>query len=228
MQRKSITSSLLRVRSATLAACLLAGSIVAPVIGRAQMPGVPVLQNAFSNPGLTVAANYGGATGANAYAGAASFAPGAGRFVISAGVGAVDPDQGKMQLAGGGRIAVSTVSFLNGDLGTALFVGAGAAGRSGSTVYMLPIGVAVGYRRALGATRAFSVYGAPFYAFNRQRVARVSTSASAFRASVGVDVALLPWLGGTVGYEFGAKATGTEPGARSAVFGIGLSVALRR
>jgi hypothetical protein len=93
---------------------------------------------------------------------------------------------------------------------------------------LLPIGVAFGYRRALGATRAFSIYGAPFYAFNRQRVAGVTTSASAFRASVGADVALFPWLGATVGYELGAKAKDTEPGPRSGVFGVGLSVALRR
>jgi hypothetical protein len=209
-------------------ACALAAGTVVPVAVSAQMPGVPVLQNAFSNPGITVAGNYGGATGSNAYAAAAAWAPGSGRFVISAGAGAYDPDVGKTEPAGGGRIAFSAFSFHNGDLGAALFVGAGAAGRSGSTVYMLPIGVAVGYRRALGATRAFSVYGAPFYAFNRQRVEGVSTSASAFRASVGADVALLPWLGATVGYEFGANAKDTEPGPRSEVFGVGLSVALRR
>lgn len=228
MECKPITSSPCRARTPLLVAAALIACAAAPLSARAQMPGVPVLQNAFSNPGITVAANYGGATGSKAYAAAASWAPGAGRLVISGGAGVYDPDVGKNQPAGGGRIAFSAFSFHNGDLGTALFVGAGAAGRSGSTVYMLPIGVAVGYRRTLGATRAFSVYGAPFYAFNRQRVEGVSTSASAFRASVGADVALLPWLGATVGYEFGANAKDTEPGPRSEVFGIGLSVALRR
>jgi hypothetical protein len=194
----------------------------------AQMPGVPVLQNAFANPGITVAANYGSADEGGAYAGAASWSPGSGRLVFSGGLGAYDPDEGKTQLAGGARASVTMFRFLNGDVGTALFVGAGAAGRSGSTLYMLPIGVAIGYRRALGETRAFSVYGAPFYVYNRLKTGDVTTNANAFRASVGVDVALLSWLGATVGYEFGANAKDNDPGPRSGVFGIGLSLALRR
>ena len=202
-------------------------TLTASASAAAQMPGVPVLQNAFSNPGITIAGNYGHSDGATAYGGAAAWAPGTGRLVVSGGLGAYDPDVGKTQLSGGARAAVSLFSFMRGDVGTALFVGAGAAGRSGSTVYMLPIGVAVGYRRALGATRAFSVYGAPFYVYNRQKVGTVTTTANSFRGSVGVDVGLFSWLGATVGYEFGANATGTEPGARGGVFGIGASVALR-
>jgi hypothetical protein len=217
----------LLVSPALILVPLLAGAALAPATG-AQMPGMPVLQNAFSNPGITVAANYGDGSAGNAFAGAASWAPGAGRMMFSGGVGAYKPDAGKSQLGGGARLAFSLFSFHNGDLGTALFVGAGAAGRGGSAVYMLPIGVAVGYRRALGETRAFSVYGAPFYAYNRQKVGSVTTNASTFRASVGADVGLFSWLGATVGYEFGGNAKASDPGPQSGVLGIGLSVALRR
>ena len=229
MHRPIITSLPRRHgRSTLLLLAVFAANALQPAPSGAQMPGVPVLQNAFSNPGITVAANYGSADEGSAYAGAAAWSPGSGRLVFSAGLGAYDPDLGKTQLAGGARAAVTMFSFLNGDVGTSLFVGAGAAGRSGSTLYKLPIGVAVGYRRTLGETRAFSVYGAPFYAYNRQKTGDVTTDANGFRASVGADIALLSWLGATVGYEFGANAKGNDPGPRSGVFGVGLSLALRR
>ena len=49
-----------------------------------------------------------------------------------------------------------------------------------------------------------------------------------FRASVGVDVAVVPSLGITVGYEFGQKADDGPPGATGGSFGVGVSYALRR
>ena len=57
--------------SATIGALAL----VAAGEAGAQMPGVPVLQNSFANPGLTIAVNYGHSDDAQAYAGALAWAP---------------------------------------------------------------------------------------------------------------------------------------------------------
>jgi len=51
------------------AACAIA--IGAAGVG-AQVPGAPVLQNAFANPGIAVAANFGGGSGQSFYGAAAA------------------------------------------------------------------------------------------------------------------------------------------------------------
>lgn len=51
----------------------------------AQMLGVPVLQNGFSNPGITVAVNYGTADSIRGYGVAAAWAPPSGLFQVSGG-----------------------------------------------------------------------------------------------------------------------------------------------
>src|SRR5919206_4888046 len=81
-----------RHRLVVCAAVALTAAAAARVA--AQMPGVPVLQNAFANPGTTLAANYGHVTGANAYAAAVAWAPRSARFVVSAGGGVYDPAAG--------------------------------------------------------------------------------------------------------------------------------------
>jgi hypothetical protein len=48
------------------------------------------------------------------------------------------------------------------------------------------------------------------------------------RASFGVDVAVVPSLGITVGYELGQTADADEPGATGGTFGVGISYAFRR
>ena len=50
-------------------ACLL------PLSARAQMPGLPVLQNAFANPGITLALDAGGDPDSRAYGGAVAWSP---------------------------------------------------------------------------------------------------------------------------------------------------------
>ena len=52
-------------------ACTLIAAGVTGTPAGAQMLGVPVLQNAFSNPGFTVAANFGTGDDANTYGAAA-------------------------------------------------------------------------------------------------------------------------------------------------------------
>src|SRR5690242_10857954 len=61
---------------------------VVPAAG-AQMPGQPVLQNAFANPGITIGADFGEQSGASGFGGALAWAPATGRFQLSAGGGVV-------------------------------------------------------------------------------------------------------------------------------------------
>jgi hypothetical protein len=198
----------------------------------AQMPGLPVLQNGFSNPGITAAVNYGTAEGVRGYGLAGAWAPASGRFQVSGGIGGYDPDEGKTWLSYGGRIGVPLTMFTgNGSFGVAPFAGIGAASREGMTLMHVPLGIAGGYRRAVGETRAVSVYGSSFYGWNRftSDVEGVDAESNGvLRFSGGLDFALTPSLGVTAGYEFGAKADAGEPGPTGSVFGIGLSYAFRR
>ena len=216
-------------RVVSLAAALV---LAAPGAARAQMLGVPVLQNGFSNPGITVAVNYGTADSVRGYGIAAAWAPPSGLFQVSGGFGGYDRDEGKAWPTYGGRVAVPLTRFTgNGSFGVAPFAGIGAASRDGVSILHIPVGAAAGYRRALGATRAISVYGSSFYGWTRA-TSDADTDASEqkglIRFSIGVDVTVIPSLGLTLGYEFGAKAGDEEPGPASSMFGIGLSYAFRR
>lgn len=208
-----------------------------PQTALAQLPGVPVLQNAWANPGITAAVNLGTGGGGRAGALAAAWAPRSGRFQLSGGIGMRDAEPGGRGATFGARVAVPVWSFAGGAFGVAGFVGAGAARepdavvfgtRRGGTVTQVPVGAAVGYRRALGFVRGISVYGAPFYSYNRLAVGDSSTSGSAFRISAGADVGVTSRIGVTAGAEFGGAAKAGKPGPTGTVFGLGASFALGR
>jgi hypothetical protein len=197
-------------------------------LAHGQMLGAPVLQNAFTNPGITVGLNYATSEGVRAYGLAGAWAPSTGRFQVSAGIGGFDPDDDERWPTYGGRVAVPLTRWTGtGSFGVAPFAGIGSGGRDGVTLLHAPVGVSGGYRRALG-TRAISAYGAAFYSWNRISDDEGSASSGLFRLSGGLDVAVTTAIGLTVGYEAGAKADADEPGAASGVFGIGLSYAFRR
>ena len=212
------------------AALMVANAVGGPL--QAQMLGVPVLQNGFSNPGITAAVNYGTAEGVRGYGVAAAWAPSSGRFQVSGGIGGYDPDEGKTWMTYGGRVGVPLTGLTGtGSFGVAPFAGLGAASRQGMSIMHLPVGVAAGYRRALGTTRAISVYGSSFYDWTRltSDVANVEpVSKGLIRFSGGLDVAVIPAVGLTIGYEAGQTADAGEPGPTGSVFGIGLSYAFRR
>ena len=218
-------------RTAVVSTVLLAvQAIGAPL--EAQMLGVPVLQNGFSNPGITAAVNYGTAEGVRGYGLAAAWAPASGRFQVSGGIGGYDPDEGKTWMTYGGRVGVPLTALTGtGSFGVAPFAGLGAASREGTSIMHLPVGVAGGYRRALGATRAISLYASSFYGWTRLTtdVEDVDpVSKGLIRFSGGLDVAIMPAFGVTIGYEAGQTADVGEPGPTGSVFGIGLSYAFRR
>lgn len=216
-------------RCITRAAVALAAVLLATSSALAQMPGVPVLQNAFANPGLTIAINYGTGNDIRAYAGAVAWAPTSTRFQVTGGFGAINPDPGDRTQAWGARVAVPiTQSMAAGRLGIGAFAGVGGASQEGTSLLHVPAGASVSWRMRLGDRRGVSLYAAPFYSWMRTKVDDESSSAGLFRASFGLDITVVSSLGLTVGYELGQKADDGEPGATGGVFGVGVSYALRR
>lgn len=200
-----------------------------PRLAVAQMPATPVLQNAWTNAGITVAADFGRRSDASAYALALAWAPKGSRFQLSLGGGVLD-DSISTRGAYGGRLSIPIVDFAGGRVGAGVFGGVGfATGAGGLRESTFPVGASIGFRHALGPTRGISVYAAPFALIIRsKRDTTTYDPATLFRASVGVDVTLASQFGITVGYEDGSKAKGDSFGPRSGVFGVALSYALRR
>ena len=195
----------------------------------AQLPGVPVLQNAFANPGLTIGINYGKGDDSKAYAGAISWAPASARFQVTGGFGAFEPDGADRASAWGARASVPiTQTMMAGKLGIGAFAGVGGASQNGVSLLNVPVGASVSWRTRLGERRGISLYAAPFYSWTRVKADEESQNKGLLRASLGVDVAVVPSLGITVGYELGQKAGEDEPGATGGTVGVGISYALRR
>ncbi len=195
----------------------------------AQLPGIPVIQNAFANPGLTIAVNYGQGDESKAYAGAVAWAPASARFQVTGGFGAWEPDGADRSSAWGARASVPiTQTMMAGKLGIGAFAGVGGASQDDASLLHVPAGASISWRTRLGERRGISIYAAPFYSWTRVSVDDESESKGLVRASVGVDVAVVPSLGITVGYEFGQNADDGPPGATGGMFGVGVSYALRR
>ncbi|MBC7790969.1 MAG: hypothetical protein H7Z74_13565 [Anaerolineae bacterium] len=195
------------------------------------MPGQPVIQNAFSNPGITLGVNYGRTMerDVSGFAGAAAWAPSSGRFQISGGAGVAKPDEGDGVFAWGARVMLPIALLKLGDsFGIAAFAGAGSATEQGTSQLNIPAGAAIGYRRAIGATRGISAYVAPFYSWSRVDAGDAAVNGGSFRVSFGIDVTVVRSIGLTVGYETGAEAEAGDAGPLGDVLGVGLSYALRR
>jgi hypothetical protein len=196
---------------------------------RAQMPGQPVLQNAWTNPGLTVAGNFGASEGTRGYGVAASWGPASGRLALALGAGALDPKEGKTVGAAGARLSIPAPGLRRDRaVGLAVFAGVGGARPEGGSLLYVPAGIAGGWRRAIGETRGISVYVAPFYGWSRISADGVSQSDGVVRVSVGVDFAVTRSIGVSGGYETGQTAGEGNPGATGDVFGLGISYALGR
>jgi len=193
-------------------------------VASGQVPGAPVLQNAFHNPGLAVAVNFGSGTGQSFFGGAAAYGVG-GRFQVSGAAG-VQRANSSTRGAYGGRVAASLWSSSGGALGVGGFAGVGGATStringvvSNAAVTNVPVGLSVGYRRPMGATRGISAYASPLYRWTRTDSAGTVVSNGVVRGAVGLDFAASPSLGVTVGGEFGGKngSSGTS------LFGVAIS-----
>jgi hypothetical protein len=95
--------------------------------------------------------------------------------------------------------------------------------------WQIPLGISAGYRRAVGASgRGISAYVSPFYTWARVRANGKTDTNGLFRVSVGVDAAVLPQVGVTVGVETGQKAGDGDVGTSGTLFGVGVSYALHK
>jgi hypothetical protein len=193
----------------------------------AQMVGVPVLQNAFVNPGVTFGADFAAASGARVYGAALAWVPENGKVQLSGGAGVMDPDEGSGHVTWGGRAMIPIRALSSRTVGLAAFVGVGSLSAGGATETRIPIGASVGYRALLGK-HAVSAYVAPFLDYSRLKHDTVSANKTLLRVSFGFDVAIASQVGLTVGYEWGGRAPEGSPGPAGGLFGVGLSYALRK
>jgi hypothetical protein len=196
----------------------------------AQMPGTPVLQNAWASPGIVGALNVSGGADGTIYAAAASWATASSRLQLSGGLGARSRSGAGTKSVYGLRLAVpfggasSAIGF-----GAFAGVGATATGNANSVdsvaaTTAFPVGLAIGWRHALGDSRGISLYATPSYLFIP---GSTTNNAGLFRAAIGVDVGVARALGLTGGVEFGQSRTRTEGGPTGTLYGVGISYALR-
>lgn len=189
-------------------------TLVAMSTALGQIPGAPVLQNAFANPGLAVAANFGGGGGQSLLALAAGWGLGSGRILVSAAAGAQRVNEATRG-AYGGRASMTAWTSAGGSLGIAGFAGIGGAPRTRANdvmtnpaIFTVPLGLTVGYRRNIGTARGISAYASPIYRWTRLTADDDGTvSDNNFRFALGLDFSFNPSLGVTVGGEFGSRSS---------------------
>jgi len=217
----------MRSRKALLAISVAAALASLSEVLTAQMPGMPVLQNAFANPGITAALNAASLGGASSYAAAAAWAPGTARFQISGGIGLQTRSGSSSHTLYGARLNVPVVGA-TGSFGVSVFAGYG--GLAGGTVdssvakTVVPVGATLSYRLALGSARGVSIYGSPIW----EQITRGggASGASLFRGALGLDVGITSAIGATIGVELGQnQPVGSGKPSRTA-FGFALSYAI--
>ena len=195
----------------------------------AQVPGAPVLQNAFSNPGLIVTANFGSGSGQSYYGAAAAWGMGTSGTLSISGAAGAQHGNGATRGAYGARVAARLWSTKGGALGVGGFAGFGGAPRTRTgtivtnpAVMMIPAGLSVGYRRAMGTKRGMSAYLSPFYRWVRADSGAV-VSSGAMRISGGLDFSFSPSLGVTVGGDLGG-AGGSSGGGKKSSGSLGAAI----
>jgi hypothetical protein len=197
----------------------------------AQMPGAPVLQNAWAAPGVVAAIDLsGGSGGGPTYAAALGWAPASARFQLSGGLGAHSMSGEGTRTVYGLRAAIP-FGGASSPLGVAAFAGVGGGSTlksssvdSVASTTEIPLGVAIGWRRAIGGTHRFSAYAAPSYVL----FSGGTKSGGLVRAAIGADVGLTASLGATLGVEFGGTRARGLGGPTGTLFGLGISYALGR
>ena len=224
------------IRIAAIAAVVLAAN------ADAQMPGIPVLQNVWASPGIVGAADFGGGSDGSTYAGAIGWTPGSGRFQVSAGVGARRRTGSGSGTVYGARIALP-FGGASSTFGFAAFAGIGGGSsvvtHAGGTVDAngnvltpalsdsltntteVPLGAAIGWRKAIGSNHGISVYADPSYVL----YSGGSKTGGLFRASVGADIGITNSLGATVGVELGGTRPRGFGGPSGTTWGLGVSYA---
>jgi hypothetical protein len=213
----------------------------------AQIPGLPILQNAWAAPGVVVALDAGSGSGGSTFAGAASWAPAGGRFDISAGAGVHDRSGVGSAGAYGARIATPFGGAAS-SFGFAAFAGIGGAAAktvrdtllcppgpigsscaitvvdSTSSTTEIPVGASVAWRKTIGATHGISIYATPAYVW----LTGGTKNGGLVRVALGADFGITQSLGVTIGADAGGKRPNALGGPSGTQFGAALSYALGR
>ncbi len=215
-------------RTARLAAvAILALGAAAATSANAQLPGAPVLQNAWASPGLVGALDVGGGPDGTVYAAAGAWTPGSGRFQFSAGAGAQRQSGAGSRGVYGARVAIP-LGGASSMFGFAAFAGiGGGSGGSASTAdstastLEVPVGAAIGWRHVIGATHGISLYGTPSYIY----YSGGSKNEGLVRFALGADVGITQAIGATLGIEFGGTRARGLGGPSGSLYGLGISYA---
>ncbi|HWH50918.1 MAG TPA: hypothetical protein VN651_05210 [Gemmatimonadaceae bacterium] len=204
-------------------------ALVLSAAAGAQMPGAPILQDAWATAGLVGAVNVGGGSG-SVYAGAVSWTPGAGRFELSGGLGFQSRTGLSSHTVYGIRAAIP-FGGASSTFGFAAFAGiGGGSGRrstsadSAANTAEIPVGAAIGWRHALGASHGLSVFASPAFVF----FTGGAKSGGLFRSGLGADFGITPSLGVTAGVDFGGSRARAVGGPSGVLYGVGLSYAFGR
>lgn len=211
-------------------ATALAAVAASPRIAAGQIPGAPVLQNAWATPGIVGALDISGGSGQSVYAAAASWTPGSGRFQLSGGAGIRTQTDAASGGVYGARVAIP-LGGASSSFGFAGFagIGGGKAAKpklvffdSTASTTEIPVGAAIGWRHAIGASHGLSVYATPSYVF----FTGGTKNDALFRMGIGADVGVTKAIGVTVGGDFGGTRPRGFGGPSGALFGLGVSYAL--
>lgn len=210
------------------------GAVVALLVvvaqpAAAQMPGLPVLQNAFAYPAIAVAGNVGYATDVLTLAGAATWVPGSARYILSGGAGIVSPDvEDGNGFGAGARVALPLWRLWEDALGVAGFAGVGSAWFDATDQLDVAAGLGIGWRRAFGVGRGVSLHTAPHARWVRNSPADGSSSSAwLLRISAGVDLTLSSSFGATIGFEAGGTNDLSAPLMTKTLVGAGLTYVFR-
>ena len=215
-------------RQAGVWSLLIFSLMCASTSSRAQLPGAPVLQNAWATPGIVGAINFGSGSDGEVYAVAGSWAPTSGRFQLSGGAGSRRFSGIGSRSVFGLRLAVPFGGGPTSNFGFAAFAGGGggAGGKSKTadslaSTSQVPIGAAIGWRRALGASHGLSLYASPSYVF----FTGGGKSGGLVRTSVAADLGITASLGLTAGVEFGQTRVHEIGGPSGPLYGVGIAYA---
>lgn len=197
----------------------------------AQMPGAPVLQNAWATPGIVGAVNFGGGSDGEVYAAAGSWAPASGRFELSGGFGSRHVTGAGSRGVYGVRLAIPFGGRPTSAIGFAVFAGAGGnvggkstAADSAASTSEVPLGAALGWRRSLGSNHGISVYASPSYVL----FSGGDKSGGLVRGAAAADVGITPSLGLTAGIDFGQTRGRAIGGPSGTLYGVGIAYAFGR
>ena len=203
-------------------AAAAAMTVLAPAAAQAQIPGLPTLQSPFASPQVAVGANGARGDSVSVVGVAAAWTPQSARLQFTGGAAAVTR-QSRTGVGAGARAYLPLRTFAGQTVAAGVFLGAGGDRVSGATTLATTLGASVGYRRAVGETRAVAVYAVPFYSYNRRTGA--GANSSLLRVSLGADVVLVPRVGLSAGVETGQRPGDGGPGPARTVTGAGLTYA---